>query len=123
VAELETKFGKGTEVSRFGVGDVPELPYGGEARSFAFGRYTFDVYFDPEGVSKGFQLTDGLEEEAFPVEHWALLLDRFGFEVYELPDAEALAAWWWYDFSGYKIALFVRVADQTVWSVLVWKLR
>lgn len=123
VTEVEKSLGKSTEILPMRVGDAEELPEGGESRTYHHGKYTSYVFFNRDGVARGFQVIEGLTEESYSLDQWGVLLTRFGFAVYKLPDVEAPAARRWNNFNGYKISIFANKTNGPVWSVQIWKIQ
>lgn len=64
---------------------------------------------------------DGLAEDGFSLDQWALLLNRFGLLVTDSPDVEMPAAMRWNDFQGYRIEIIAMGLDGPVWTVKIWK--
>jgi len=122
VTDVEKMLGKPIEVLPIRVGEAPELPDGGESRTYRKDKYEFYLFFDRNGLACGFLLFNGLSDEGYLLDHWGLLMDRFGFAMTAVPDVAAPAARRWFNFSGYKIDISGAV-DGPVHMVQIWKLR
>lgn len=120
VADVEKSVGKSIEILPLKVGDSLELPDGGEARLYRRGEYAFYMYYDRNGIAKGFQLTEGLGGN-YALDRWGVLLMRFGFSISRLPDVEAPATRRWNNFNGYKIEIVASRIDGPVWTVKISK--
>jgi hypothetical protein len=93
---------------------------GGEYRDYQIGKYSTFVVFDRNGVSKLFQIMDGLSVENYSLEDWESLLPRFGMNVQSSPDKSAPAALYWYDFQEFGIAIIAEnINGAPVWTVQV----
>ena len=66
VAQIEGVLGKSIETLPIRVGNADELPDGGESRTYRLGQYAFYLFFDRNGMARGFQLTEGLSLDFAP---------------------------------------------------------
>jgi hypothetical protein len=118
VSEVEAILGSTVLITANDDNDDPFA--GGEYRDYEIGKYSTFVAFDRNGVSKLFQIMDGLTVENYSLEDWESLLPRFGMNVQSSPDKSAPAALYWYDFQGFGIAVIAEnISGAPVWTVQV----
>jgi len=126
VKEIEKSLGKGTNRIQWKANRIEHLPYGGESRDYHRGKYQFILYFDKNGVAKGFMSRDDIdviEKEGYLLDQWESFLARFGLAVSKPPDVKAPAARRWNNFNGYKIILLSTQVGGPVWSVQILKVQ
>ena len=121
VGEIEQAFGDPIDAFSISIGSLPHLPNGGETRMYGSGQYTFYVDYDRNGKAKGFQVIDRLTGEGHKLQHWGVVLTKFGMDVYLPPDVEAPFASHWDDFQGYKISLDADPKSKNVAMVSITK--
>jgi hypothetical protein len=96
---------------------------GGEYRDYQLGEYTVFVAYDRSGISRLFQVMNGLSEKDYSLEDWEEILPVFGLDISVSPDRKAPAAFYWDDYDGLSIAVIASSANgKPVWSVRVAQL-
>jgi hypothetical protein len=122
VQEVEGKLGVPTKTVKFGVGDLPHVPGGGEFRTYVVGKYKIDVDYDRTGIVKGLQVVEGLAEDEYTLDQWPTILSRIGVDFAGSPDVEAPAAVRWTNASGYEIMIAAHGIGRYVWTVGIFKI-
>lgn len=88
---------------------------GGEYRDYKIDRYTITITYDKIGISRVFQVMDGISDENYALEDWKIILAKFGIQIGKSPDREAPLAVYWNNYNGY----FIAVAGDPVWTVQI----
>ncbi len=122
VQQVEAMLGSSTETMSLGIGEVEEVPDGGEMRTYQVSKYTIWVNYDKQGVAKGLQVMDGLLDDGYSLDQWSIILTRIGVDFVGLPDIEAPAARRWTNAYGYAITIAADKIDGNVWSVRIYKI-
>lgn len=122
VQQVESMLGSSTETMSLGIGEVEEVPDGGETRTYQIGKYTIWVNYDKQGVAKGLQIIDGLQDDGYSLDQWSIILTRIGVDFVGLPDIEAPAARRWTNAYGYAIMIAADKIDGNVWTVRIYKI-
>jgi hypothetical protein len=122
VQQVEAMLGSSTETMSLGIGEVEEVPDGGETRTYQVGKYKILVNYDKQGVAKGLQIIDGLLDDGYSLDQWSIILKRIGVGFVGLPDIEAPAARRWTNAYGYAIMIVANKIDGNVWTVRIYKI-
>lgn len=122
IEQVEAILGSSTETFSLSIGEVEEVPDGGETRTYQVGKYTIWVNYDKKGIAKGLQVIDGLIDDGYSLDEWVLVLDRIGVDFVGLPDIEAPAARRWTDAYGYAIMIAAEKIDGNIWTVRIYKI-
>ena len=122
IGEVEQDLGAPIEIYDLGIGEVEEVPDGGEERGYRVGRYTVYVTFDKDGIAHGIQVADGLVDDGFGLNDWPVVLARIGVDFAGLPNIVAPAARRWTNAYGYAIMVAADSIDGTVWTVRIYEL-
>jgi hypothetical protein len=120
--DIERMLGAPTEVYDLAIGEVEEVPDGGQERGYQAGGYTIYVTYDKDGIAHGLQVTDGLLEDGYSLDDWPTVLARIGVDFVGLPDIVAPAARRWSNAYGYAIMIAAESIDGTVWTVRIYEL-
>ncbi|HXF70000.1 MAG TPA: hypothetical protein VNK89_09350 [Thermoflexus sp.] len=122
VQQVEAMLGKPIETLSLGIGEVEEVPDGGESRTYRVGKYTIWVNYDKNGIAKGLQIVDGLLDDGYSLDQWGVILARIGVDFVGLPDIEAPAARRWTNAHGYAIMIAANKVGGKVWTVRIYKI-
>lgn len=122
VLEVEELVGNPTEILAMGIGEVEEIPDGGESRTYQVGKYTVYVNYDKSGIAKGLQVVDGLLEDGYSLDEWPTILSRLRVGHPGFPDVEAAGARRWTNASGYSIMMASMRPDGEIWTVRIYKI-
>jgi hypothetical protein len=122
IAEVEKQLGQSENGEAIGIGELDEIPDGGQSRVYNVGRYGFYVNYDKKGVALGLQVFRGLIEDGYSLDDWSVIFSRVGVAVSTLPDVKAPAARRWNDYLGYGMWLTADKVGGQVWTVKVHKL-
>jgi hypothetical protein len=100
--------------------DNDDVYAGGEYRDYELGSYDVFVTYDKNGISRVFQVLDGLSDENYSLTEWDQILPKFGVFLTSQPDREAPAAFYWDNYAGYNIAVIaLGTSGQPVWTVQI----
>ena len=122
VSRVEQMLGRPLEVDSFGIGEIAEVPDGGEMRTYQVGKYTLWVAFDKQGKARGVQVIEGLSEDGYSLEQWPIVLERMGVGYVGAPDVEAPAGVRWTNAYGYTIWIATNKIGGDIWTVRIYKL-
>jgi hypothetical protein len=101
IADIEKKLGQPIDVESMGIGELEEIPNGGQSRVYRLGNYTFYVNYDKKGIALGLQILGGLVEQKYSLDDWPIIFIRLGVMVTKSPDVVAPAARRWTNYLGY----------------------
>lgn len=113
VSEVENILGAATLITPND--DNDDNLAGGEYRDYQVDRYTVMVAYDKTGVSRVFQVMDGISDENYALQDWNIILPKFGIQIGISPDREAPLAVYWDNYNGY----FIAVAGDPVYTVQI----
>jgi hypothetical protein len=122
VEKVESILGSSTETLSLGIGDVEEVPDGGESRTYVLGKYTIWVNYDKQMIAKGLQVVEGLENDGYTLDQWPIILERIGVGYVGAPDIVAPAARRWTNAQGYAIMIAANKSGGVVWTVRIYKI-
>jgi hypothetical protein len=122
VKVVEKLLGGPTEIVAMGIGDIEEIPDGGESRTYLVGRYTVWVNYTKTGIAKGLMVEDGLQNDGYSLDQWPLVLGRIGVGFVGSPDVVAPAARNWTNTHGYAIMIVSDSIGGTVATVRIYKI-
>jgi hypothetical protein len=122
VQQVESMLGNAVETFMLGVGEVEEVPDGGETRTYQVGKYTIRVNYDQQSVAKGLQVIDGLPSEGYSLDQSGIILTRIGIDFVGEPDIETPLERQWTNTNGYAIIIAADKTDGHVWTVRIYKL-
>jgi len=122
VSRVEQMLGRPLEVASFGIGEIAEVPDGGEMRTYQVGKYTLWVAFDKQGKARGVQIIEGLSEDGYSLEQWPIVLERMGVGYVGAPDVKAPAGVRWTNAYGYTIWIATNKIGGDIWTVRIYKL-
>ncbi len=120
-SEFGDLFGASTEILPFNPGEIPEIPEGGQSRTYQFEGYTFTFFFDMNHLAKGFMLTEGLTEINLPIEKTEEAFMLLGVDVNVPADVDAPAGRHWDNFQGLKLKAFTLGMSQPLSTILIWE--
>lgn len=95
--------------------DDGDLSFVKEWRDYKIGKYSVFVAYDQNGISRVFQVMDGLSVENYPLTEWKQILAQFGVYVNTPPERTAQFAVYWDNYNGY----FIAVAGDPMYSVQI----
>jgi hypothetical protein len=122
IEEIERTLGAPFEIYELGIGEVEEVPEGGQERGYQVAGYTIYVTFDKNGIAHGLQVADGLLDDGYSLDDWPTVLARIGVDFVGLPDIVAPAARRWTNAYGYAIMVAAESIDGTVWTVRIYEI-
>ncbi len=99
----------------------PELPDGGEGRTYDVDDFDITVSYDKQEVAKNV-LMFGLEKYGYKMAEWPTLMPRLGFPIDSPPDRVAPAGRHWENYNGYGISLQATRPDGPIDAAKVFKL-
>jgi len=88
VAEVEQYLGAPSESFPLGIGEVEEVPDGGESRTYHLGKYEIWVNYDTEGLARGLQVVDGLASDRYKLDDWSTILEGIAVGYAGLPNVQ-----------------------------------
>lgn len=92
-----------------------DLSFVKEWRDYQIGQYSVFVAYDENGISRVFQVMDGLSDENYSLAQWEQILPQFGVYINTPPERTAPLAVYWDNYNGY----FIAVAGEPVWTVQI----
>jgi hypothetical protein len=119
---VERLLGQSSENYTLGLGEVEEVPDGGESRTYHVGKYEIWVNYDKAAIARGLQVVDGLLSDGYSLDQWPIILSRINVDYVGFPDVEAPGARRWNNAFGYWIMIAAERIDGDVWTVRIYKI-
>jgi hypothetical protein len=123
ISDIEKKLGQPISVDAIGIGELSEIPDGGQTRIYRPDKHAFYVNIDKRGIALGLQVVGGLVEYKYGLDDWPIIFSRIGVIVGDKPDVIAQQARRWTDYLGYELWITTDKIDGYVWTVKIHKLR
>ena len=121
VRDVEKYLGKSSEVLPIKTAEFPELPDGGESRTYYLDDFTIYVFYDKQKVAREMYMF-GLEKYGYKMDEWPTLMSRLGFPIDNPPDRVAPAGRHWENYNGYGISLEANKLDGPIDFAKIFKL-
>jgi hypothetical protein len=119
IADIEKKLGQPFSVDAMGIGELEEIPDGGQSRIYVTEKHTFYVNCDKKGIATGLQVVRGLLEQKYSLDDWPIIFARMGVTVTKYPDIVSKAARRWINYLGYGMWITTDKVDGFVWTIKI----
>ncbi len=122
ISDIEKKLGQPIDVESIGIGELEEIPDGGQSRVYRLDSYTFYVNYDKKGIALGLQVLGGLVDQKYGLDDWPIIFIRLGVMTTKSPDIVAPAARRWTNYLGYGMWITTNKDAGFVWTAKIHRL-
>jgi hypothetical protein len=116
-SDLEETIGPSRGSDRIPAGELSNLPFGGESRTYRHGIYKYWIFYDTRDIARGFQIVEGLETNLYTLDEVQIITSMVNIPISRSPDFQSTLLKRWDNYNGYEIMI---AKDQSGW---VWTIQ
>jgi hypothetical protein len=117
--DLEETIGSGYGNDQIPAGELSNMPYGGESRTYNYGKYKYWIFYDSTDIARGFQVVEGLESNHYTLNDTGAIKAIVNIPVSGSPDFQSTLLKRWDNYNGYEIMMAKDLQSGWVWTIQV----